>query len=137
MLLCKNSFVYHFSKGSFQKNLRSYFDLVDKNAAKFKEKWGFDCQYYRYERYEIVKLLEETKPNGAFRVLEIGCGMGATLGCIQGLYQEAEVYGIEIAETIMPIAKKYLPTIIHGNIEQITMPYEEMAFLIISFVQMC
>lgn len=128
LLLCKNSFVYHFSKGSFRKNLRSYFDLVDKNAAKFKEKWGFDCQYYRYERYEIVKLLEETKPNGAFRVLEIGCGMGATLGCIQGLYQEAEVYGIEIAETIMPIAKKYLPTIIHGNIEQITMPYEEGFF---------
>ena len=38
LLLCKNSFVYHFSKGSFRKNLRSYFDLVDKNAAQFKEK---------------------------------------------------------------------------------------------------
>lgn len=32
LLLCKNSFVYHFSKGSFRKNLRSYFDLLIKAA---------------------------------------------------------------------------------------------------------
>lgn len=132
LLLCKNSFIYHFGSRSFCKDMTKYASLLDTNATKFKEKWGFDIRYYCHERRELVSLIKDSSPK-PLNILEIGCGMGATLGYIKNHYPFAAVYGIELENNIVEIAQHYIPTIICGNIEHMALPYEENFFDYIIF----
>lgn len=127
LLMCRNSFIYHFGSRSFSKNLEKCSLYMQTNAEKFKEKWGFDMRYYCYERRELVCHMDYAggKP---VNILEIGCGMGATLGYIKNTYPSAEVYGIELENNIAMMARHYVPTVICGNIENLELPYKEGFF---------
>lgn len=132
LLLCRNSFIFHFGSRSFSKDVSGYNSLMEDNARKFKEKWGFDGQYYTNERRDITEYIgeEEAAP---IKVLEIGCGMGATLGHVRNRYPNAEVYGIELSDMVVHMAKKYLPAIEQGNIENMLLGYPENFFDYIIF----
>lgn len=125
VLLCKNSFIYHYGSGG-GKYTESWNSISEKNANKLKEKWKFDIRYYTWARGEIIKLITHN-PDQPIKVLEVGCGMGATLAKIQYLWPQAMVCGIEIVERVAQIGANYLD-IIQGNIETMEIPYAKEQF---------
>lgn len=125
VLLCKNSFIYHYGGGD-GKNDRQWNELFYQNALKLKEKWKFDIRYYTYARWELINLITH-KQDQPIHVLEIGCGMGATLAKIQYFWPMSEVRGIEIDEHVADIGSNCLD-IIQGNIETMEIPYSENEF---------
>lgn len=130
LLLCWNSFILHYGSGA-GKNTNLWNSLESKNAKKFKEKWGFDIQYYTWARTDIISLIEldEEKP---IKVLEVGCGCGATLAKIQYIWPNASVSGIELVEAVARIGGNYLD-VCQGNIESMELPYEKESFDYIIF----
>ena len=93
-LLCKNSFVFHYGSRSFGRKKEQFDRLMRVNRQKFIEKWQLHPSRYSYlktwEIGQIVKGREER-----FRVLDIGCGTGASLARIQYLFPKSETVGIE------------------------------------------
>ena len=132
LLLCKNSFIYHWGSRGFSKDYTAYHRLLETNALKFKKKWGFDAHYYSYERRSLTDAIKESK-DASFNILEIGCGMGATLGYLQNKYPNAHVYGIELEQDIVTMAKNYIPSILQGDIEHMLLEYPDKHFDYILF----
>lgn len=125
VLLCRNSFIYHYGSGG-GKYKDSWNQVAQKNAEKLKEKWKFDIRYYTWARGEIIKLITHDI-NQPIEVLEIGCGLGATLAKIEYFWPKAKVHGIEILESVAKIGSSYLD-IIQGNIETMEIPYVKGQF---------
>lgn len=125
VLLCKNSFIYHYGSGN-GKFQESWNHISWRNAEKLKEKWKFDIRYYTWARLEIINLITHNIDQ-PIKVLEVGCGMGATLAKIQYFWPKAEVCGIEIVDRVAEIGANYLD-IIQGNIETMEIPYTEEQF---------
>lgn len=130
-LLCRNSFIFHYGAQSFRKNVLEQIEMVSDNREYFKKKWGFDIEYYTDARHEIIGLIDEDAM-APIKVLEIGCGCGATLSKIQYLWPNAEVRGIEVVKKIADIGGNYMD-IIQGNIENMELPYEKEHFDYIIF----
>ncbi len=124
-VLCYNSFIYHYGCGD-GKHQESWNESFRINRQKFKEKWNFDVIYYTFARKEIISLINH-KANVPLKILEVGCGLGATLAKIKYLWPDSEVYGIEIASHIVKIAANH-SNIIQGNIETMEIPYSKEQF---------
>lgn len=124
-LLCHNSFIFHYGHGGGQASEFWRLRYV-KNAEILKEKIGFDMTYYTHARHEMVSLIGHNNLD-SFRVLEVGCGLGATLHRIKYEFPNAETFGIEIVHKVAELGNKQL-NIIEGNIENMKMPYEEGYF---------
>lgn len=60
----------------------------------------------------------------AFKVLEIGCDLGANLFKIHNDYPKCEVYGLEINEAAVEIAK-HIANVKCGNIDDLQNPFRE------------
>ncbi len=120
-VLCHNCLIVHYGgKGFDLKHDRSdYVDICSLNYSKINEKWGFDTEYYVHKRTDLISFIEEDHPdhNDEFSVLDCGCGMGANLLYIKYLYPNSRVYGIELMEKPVRLAKK-ICNILQGNIEQ-------------------
>ena len=127
LLLCKNSFIYHWGSRGFSKSSINYNKLLETNAIKFKEKWGFDAHYYSYEKRPLANMINESNDK-ALNILEIGCGMGATLGYLLNKYPNATVHGIESEKCLISLAQKYIPSIKYGNITNLPADYPDNYF---------
>lgn len=130
LLLCHNSFIFHYGSQSFAKLKESYADLVHKNHQLFIDKWGFDIAYYTYSRKEIIRLIEDIPSSKELHVLEIGCGAGATLAKIKYLWPNTKTYGIEIVADVAKCASIYSEIIV-GDVETLDFPYNENYFDVI------
>lgn len=124
LLLCKNSFIFHYGSGGDSVGLWNF--MYARNSGRFKDKWKFDIQYYTRVRRDIINLITDNADR-SIEVLEVGCGMGATLSRIQYLWPRAEVHGIEIVERVARIGANYLD-IIQGNAETMELPYAKEQF---------
>ncbi len=58
-------------------------------------------EYFAHARKEILPML----PPNAGRVLELGCGAGATLGWLREIHKASYTVGIEISEAAADVAK--------------------------------
>lgn len=125
-VLCRNSFIIHFGSKTFKKAANTYNDIMQVNAGKFKEKWDIDPRYYFYPRRELVNLIEEPTEK-TMNILDIGCGCGAMLGYIKGLYPNTTAYGVEIVEKAAGFAK-HMADVVCGDIETLDFPWEEEFF---------
>lgn len=126
-IVCHNSFIFHCGSLSFNNDVEEKNRLSRNNRKVFKEKWGFDIDYYSKSRNEIIQFIkdDEDKP---IHVLEIGCGCGATLAKIKYLWPHAEVKGIELIGAVADIGANNFD-IIQGNIEEIdVLPYRDDYF---------
>jgi 2-polyprenyl-3-methyl-5-hydroxy-6-metoxy-1,4-benzoquinol methylase len=74
---------------------------------RFVAAWGFDPTYSTIQRSEVVALLDPHPADTPLRVLELGCGCGATLLEIKNRYRNAETYGIELNEGAVSIGRRY------------------------------
>jgi O-antigen biosynthesis protein len=103
LLLCKNSFIYHYGSKSFKKKSNDYYNLLRINEQKLAIKWE-----YNYIPYSVVNsyILEAVMPKaGSFNVLEIGCKLGCTLSRISAIFPNAYVIGTEHRERLYKLAK--------------------------------
>lgn len=125
-ILCKNSFIIHYGSKSFGKAPVAYNNLLETNAAKFKEKWEINPNYYFSPRPDLVNLIQE-KEDSTINVLEIGCGCGATSAFIKGKYPNATTYGVEIVPKAADIAS-HIFDVICADIETLDFPWEEDFF---------
>ena len=126
LLLCKNVFIHHFGSISFKEFSEGYLNLLNINLKKFSYKWGFDSSYSTIIRSDILGLIDK-KHDESFNVLDVGCGTGATLLHIKNLYNNANLFGIEVNKSSAKIAKIFA-NVLDVNIENIELPYERNFF---------
>lgn len=125
-VLCKNSFVLHFGSKTFNKDMERYYATAGRNRKKINEKWGFDVDHYLYPRSDLVKHMEGLEEN-VIRVLDVGCGCGATMAYIKGLYPRAETYGMESFSKASKFASHF-GMVICGDLESMDIPWTEDYF---------
>lgn len=130
-LLCYNSFIYHYGSLNMTKDLKKYEYYMQENRQKLIDKWGFQVPYYSNARIDLIENIHRS-PKEHIRVLEVGCGSGATLSRIRYQFPNAEVYGIELMEEVAK-AGRFMGNIITGNIETMELPYEKQYFDYILF----
>ena len=80
--------------------------------------------YFAHARKEIQPLL----PNNCGRVLEIGCGAGATLGWLRQQHHATHTVGIEIAETAADKARLFADEVHCLDFERQDLPGNEPKF---------
>jgi GT2 family glycosyltransferase len=131
LMLCRDTFVHHYGSVSFRDNRRDQVIVSEVNARKFEEKWGFHPHYFTHIRGEIIKHIDA--PAGkAIRVLEVGCGCGATLLKIRSIWKNAELYGVEMNAGAASDARLYARTLV-VDIENAVLDYSDGFFDYIIF----
>lgn len=102
---------------------RSYEELLGTSDREIlKQKWRMNY-FNLLPHSHLAELIREEK-DAVFRVLEVGCDLGATLVEIKNRYPNSRTYGLEINEAAVDVAK-YLSEVKVGNIEQKEIPFEE------------
>lgn len=104
LMLCNDTFIHHYGSVSFKDDEQAHKEIGKKNAAKFEEKWGFNPDYFTYIRKDLVDCIDASADR-PIRVLEIGCGCGATLLSIRNRYSQAQLFGIELNTSAAEDAK--------------------------------
>lgn len=119
-------------KGVFSKSMitgqeQSHAELETKHTPNAVAK-GVDEDYYRQERGEVACLV----PMDAKKILDVGCGEGV-LG--KGLLDRGavEVVGIEISSSVAKKAQENISSVICGDVENVTLPFERGYFDCIIF----
>ena len=105
LLLCYNSFIFHYGKMGFKQRSESYTAIMSDNLKIFIDKWGFDAGKYNVPDYDLLSLIEEKKDK-PLRILEIGCGIGTNLARLKHMYPKAYVEGYEENKIIVSKAQK-------------------------------
>lgn len=125
-LLCKNSFIYHFGSVGFRKNQKSFDELLIRNRKKLEEKHGIPVEEYCWVRTDLLELIDKD-PDEQISILDVGCGLGATMAKAEGIFPNSKVYGIEKNVEVAIIGKN-LANIIQGDIEVVVLPFIEKSF---------
>ena len=84
-----------------------------------------DPKYYANSRADLIKFV----PDGPVRVLEIGCGMGATGAQIKRRRGPGTiVVGVELFPDAAEKAHEVLDSVLTGDVEKIDLPFEKGYF---------
>ncbi|AOR24014.1 bifunctional glycosyltransferase family 2 protein/class I SAM-dependent methyltransferase [Clostridium taeniosporum] len=126
LLLCNDCFIHHFGSVSFSKDMNKFSMYFSINRAKLDYKWGFNVSYSNNARNDLIEMMD-CDIRKKIKVLEVGCGAGATLIELKNKFKNVETYGIEINEKAAEIAKG-ISNIIVGNIENMEISYKENFF---------
>lgn len=103
LILCRDTFIHHYGSMSFRKNIDMFSQALQKNREKFTDKWGFDPSGNLFKQTEITDLVHLDGMEQP-RILQVGCGCGATLLSIRYNFRSAQLYGIEANEKAAEIA---------------------------------
>jgi len=102
LLICRNSFIFHYGSLSFREIKQEYNELYMENRKKFIDKWGFDFDEMNKCSEEAIKQITADK-DAPIRVLVCGCGLGATMARIERLWPNSIVKGIERNENAVKV----------------------------------
>ncbi len=125
-VLCKNSFILHFGSKTFDKDIEGYHATASKNRKKINEKWGFDVDYYLHPRTDLCAQIREPAEKPV-RILDVGCGCGASMGYVRGQFPAAKTYGIEQIPQIAQLAAR-MGEVLCGDVEKAALPWEDEYF---------
>lgn len=114
LLLCKNSFIFHYGSQSFESKSEQYWSLLKRNERKLEEKWEINFIPYNKVDSDIIEQIMPDKEE--FSLLEIGCKLGCTLARIKSRYPCAYVIGTEHREKLYMLAKG-VSNVVPVNIE--------------------
>lgn len=126
LILCKDTFIHHFGSVSFANEGAKFSEVFFKNKIKIEEKWGFDTNYNEGIKLEMINLIDSDLSK-EINVLDIGCGIGASLLEVKNKYKNANLYGIDRSEAVAKVAKGICNVLV-GNIENLELPYENKFF---------
>lgn len=115
LLMCKNSFIFHYGSKSFEKKPLEYYTLLNVNKKKLEEKWGIDYTSYSVVDSNIINLIQPDKDE--FAILEVGCKLGCTLARIKSIYPNALVIGTEKSNELLKMAQN-ISNVISVDIEK-------------------
>lgn len=82
--------------------------------------------YYSHERSDLLRLLPARVK--LEKVLDVGCGCGATGQYLKNLMQVREVVGIEMNPEMAQQAQPILDQVIIGDVQQIELPFDKQYF---------
>lgn len=125
-VVCHNSFIIHFGSVSFGKDAQKYHDLLRINRDKMIDKWGMNVDYYKNARMDLINHVTEPHDK-ALKVLELGCGLGASAAKIKYLYPNSEIYGLDICEEVIDIANAFAH-VEQTDVEVYDWPWEDEFF---------
>jgi 2-polyprenyl-3-methyl-5-hydroxy-6-metoxy-1,4-benzoquinol methylase len=131
LMLCRDTFIHHYGSVSFKEDAQAHQALGKVNAGKFEGKWGFNPDYSTHIRSDIVDCID-APTDKPIRVLEVGCGCGATLLSIKSCYRNAQLYGIELNSNAA-IDANLFADVSSTDIEQSTLDYPSGFFDYIIF----
>jgi SAM-dependent methyltransferase len=80
--------------------------------------------YYTHVRSEILPLW----PGQGLRVLEIGCGAGATLRFLKETGRCSVAKGVEYVPQQAALAREFVDEVVAGDVEQMTLPFAPGSF---------
>ncbi len=101
--LCHNSVILHFGSQSFQKLGGEFDKVVHRNIDKLNAKYGIEMQNYFYPQHELVTPVG-CHEDASVRILQVGCGAGATLAWAKRKFKNAQIYGVEKNGKLVQIA---------------------------------
>lgn len=87
-----------------------------------KNEWGMNYFNLKPNKSLVACILEEREKE--FKVLEVGCDLGATLFEIQNQFPDCKTYGLDINEAAVDIAK-HITEAKYGNIDELQIPFHE------------
>lgn len=131
IFLCQDTFIHHWGSVSFKDEPEKHVALGAANAKKFEDKWGFNSEYSSYIRHEIIACMDSPL-DAPIKVLEVGCGCGATLLKIKHDYKNAELFSIELNEN-SAIDAKDISELSSIDLENDAIPYPDNYFDYIIF----
>lgn len=102
MLLVRNCVIYHAGSQSFSKT--DYNALLEDHRRLFENKYSFDILEYAYPNKAVLLCISQAK-EGSFKLLHIGCGLGADLKAIRSMCPECEAVGVEYDAALFGILK--------------------------------
>lgn len=86
----------------------SYNELLEENLGAL----SGDLKYYAEYKIHFIKKHLQIKP---IKILEFGCGAGRGLPFLREAYPEAEIWGCDISEKSLELAKKSNPNVTFFN----------------------
>lgn len=125
-IVCHNSFIIHFGSVSFGKDGNKYRELLQNNRDKMKAKWGMNVDYYKIPRTQLLNYLDCDKFD-AIKVLELGCGLGASMAKVKYDYPNSVQYGVDICSEVIDIASSFMDTY-EADVENFDWPWENAFF---------
>ena len=125
-LLCKNSFIYHFGSIGFRKNQSTFDELLKRNRMKLVEKYGFEIDRFSWIRTDMLELIRE-ETFAKLTILEVDCGLGATIAKAERIYPQSIIIGIESEEKAVEFGKN-LAQILNGDIREMELPFKSNYF---------
>lgn len=103
LLTCYDSYIHHFGSKSFNHKTAKYWELIERNSKKFREKWGFNSNDKYHVRNDLLRMIEDSRER-EMNILQMGPGLGGTLISLKNSYPKANLYAIENYEKFIPIA---------------------------------
>lgn len=102
LLLCHNSFIYHYGGRSFGKDPKRFRQILEINQEKLKEKYKMDLTPYSKVQDPLVQMTVDKVPS---TVLQLDCGLGTTLSRIQWISPKIQVVGTEKEQKLFALAQ--------------------------------
>jgi GT2 family glycosyltransferase len=129
LLLCHDTFIHHFGSVSFKERPEAYLQLLEANRNKFSDKWGFSPKSTNILIGEMKNMVDRD----VARVLEIGCGCGATLLRFKWDNPTADLYGVPLSQNEAAIAEKFFDVSVKDivAIEDVQLNYQKKSFDVI------
>lgn len=88
---------------AFTRKVCSNKDITAEDTARLNMKYGIVLDYFSNSRSDIYEFINEN-PLEDFNILEVGCGTGATLLGFKNIYENVNLYGLEVVEKCAEIA---------------------------------
>lgn len=119
LVICRRAVAYDCFGGMIED-----YDMIygDQDLDVLRKKWKVNYLYFT-PNIAIAGMIQEER-EAEFKVLEVGCNLGATLLEIKNRYPNSKVYGMEINEAAVSIAGHVFEAAA-GNIEEKQIPFEE------------
>ncbi len=126
LLLAHNSFCVHIGNAAFGSEQKAR--LMKENEKMFEKKWGFHPRYAGETREDTASKVVAFD-HGKARVLEMGCGLGATLAYLRYRFPEMELFGYDEKKTDLNPGERLGYTIYNGTLSDLReIPFEEGYF---------
>lgn len=110
LMLCHDSFIHHYLGTSFRKDLNKFYPILFKNRAYFYKKWNFETI-----AFDEVKSASYPLIQNPHKILELDCGIGATILELRYKYNLERIEGIEENSYKRKISSKIAKVYEHLN----------------------
>ncbi len=94
LMLCHDCFIHHYLGTGFWKDMSRFYPILYANRATFFNRWGFVTQAFDEIKHDSLRILNEPDKKD-MNILELGCGIGATLLKIKYACPGAVLFGWE------------------------------------------